>query len=318
MAKTIYAEKYRPQSLDEVIGQPIPVKYIKQYIKNDDIPHMLFAGLPGTGKTTVAKALAKDLYGESWRDYFTEINASDDSKVENIRTTVKDLAQARACGRNYRIIFFDEAEYLSTSSQAALRRIVEKYSSICRFIFSCNYPERMIDPIKDRCVIFRFTAISPDDMLPTLKKICESERIDIHDSALSTLATVSDGSMRRAMNYLHQLKLSGQTDIDNQIIYEITGHVNKEDIKLMIRECKTGSLEKVNEYIQMMLYDRAYSYREILIAMRDLIFKSTLPEKKKRDVLLRMVDTQYRISVGSSEKDEMLGLMIKVMEVFDD
>jgi len=315
MKDTLFAEKYRPQTLSKIIGQEHVLKWIKKYVENDDIPHMLFAGPAGTGKTTVAKALTKDLYGDDWRYYYHEVNASDETGVENIRKSVKDFARMRIVGRKYKIVFFDEADYLSIPSMGCLRRIMEEYAHICRFIFSCNYPEKIIDPIKDRCNVFRFKSIKEDDMLPLLSEIVQSEEIDIRDSALKELARLSHGSMRTATNYLHQLKRANIKDIHKEVIYEITGHVDDSFIKQMIMKCKEGDVSIVYDYLQDLLYDKAYSHKEIINTLRDVILESK--SNKKLEILERLVDTSFRISYGGDAEEQLFGFMIYLMKIFD-
>lgn len=315
MKDTIFAEKYRPQTLSKVVGQEHILKWIRKYIENDDIPHMLFAGPAGTGKTTVAKALTKDLYGNDWKFYYHEVNASDDTGVDNIRKSVKDFARMRIVGRKYKIVCFDEADHLSNGSQACLRRIMEEYAAHCRFIFSCNYPEKIIDPIKDRCNVFRFKSISQKDMIPLIKEIAQAENIDIRDSAIEELARLSYGSMRTATNYLHQLKRANIKDIHKEVIYEITGHVNEEFIREAITKCKQGDVSLVYDYLRDLLYEKAYSYKEIINTLRNVIINSK--STKKLEILERLVDTSFRISYGGDAEEQLFGFMIYLMKMFE-
>jgi len=209
----------------------------------------LFAGRQGTGKTTSAIALAKDLFGEQWKSYFIEINASDDRGIDVVRKKIKEYARQRIIGSDFKIIFLDESDNMTSDAQDALRRTMEKYRKQCRFILSCNYPQKIIPPIADRCFTMRFRKISPDDMKELLQKIIKEEDIPISDSAIDLLAKLSDGSMRKAVTTLHALKLSNISNITKETLYDITAYVNEEDvIQLLnfISKGKTKDMEAIN------------------------------------------------------------------------
>lgn len=316
MTRTIYAEKYRPKHLDDVIGQDHVIEFIKSYIENDDIPHMLFSGQAGTGKTTVAKALARDLYGNDWETYFLEVNASDDTKVDNIRTKIKDYARTKVVDRRYKIVFFDESDYLSNSSQATLRRMLEMYSDRCRFIFSCNYPEKVIDPILDRCIVFRFCGIKPEDMIPMLDDISEKENIDITPEAIKEIAKLSYGSMRSGLNVLHLLKGSGRVNMDKSDVHEVLGIVNKDEIIHMLSLCKRGRLEEVEKYADDLL-NKKYSPKEILRTMRYVLKNSTLSMSVKLDALEFLAEISFRISRSSESDVQIKTFLIHMIRLFE-
>lgn len=311
----LFSEKYRPKFLDGVVGQDHVTEYIKSYIKNDDIPHMLFSGQAGTGKTTVAKALARDLYGDNWETYYLEVNASDHTDVDHIRKKIKDYARIKVVDREYKIVFFDEAEYLSKPSQAALRRIMEMYSDKCRFIFSCNYPEKIIDPLIDRCVVFRFCAIKQDDMMPMLKDIVKKESIDITPEALKELTRLSYGSMRRPLNVLHLLKSGNKTNITKQDVHDILGVISQDEIIHLLSLCKRGNIKEVEKNIDDML-DKKFSPKEILRTMRYVLIHSTLSKEKKLSALEFLGDATFKISLGGDSDIQIKTFLIRLISLF--
>src|SRR3989304_4493842 len=153
MASESWTEKYRPSKFSEIVGQDNTVKKVQSLTKSLNIPHLLFAGPAGTGKSTLALITVKELFGDKWKENYLELNASDERGIDVVRQKVKDFARTKAIENiPFKVIFLDEADALTKEAQQALRRTMENYSNTCRFIMSCNYASNIIDPIQSRCV----------------------------------------------------------------------------------------------------------------------------------------------------------------------
>jgi replication factor C small subunit len=182
---SIWTEKYRPSKFEEVVGQDEIVKRVKNLTNSLNLPHMLFAGPAGTGKSTLAIIVAKDLFKEYWRENYLELNASDARGIDVIRQEVKNFARTKSLGSvPFKIIFLDEADALTKEAQQALRRTMENFTSTCRFILSCNYSSKIIDPIQSRCVVFRFKLLEKKDIEKRIKIIAENEKLTIDQKAI--------------------------------------------------------------------------------------------------------------------------------------
>jgi len=525
--KTLFIEKYRPHSLDDVVGQQHVIKPLKGFVKNDKVPHMLFAGPAGTGKTTSSVAMAHDLYGKDWKKYFLEMNASDDNGIDTIRNKVKEYARVKVIGRDYKLIFLDECDSMcltgetqvitgslanpvirrlddmkegrtimipsvntdtlklendkgllidsgytdfleikfengtyvnasknhpffklngkqliqvdasclkvndevvelcndiynkckvcgkftfnknccsvdcqnkhhslmmkgegnpqyrktawnkgltketdqrvakqahkkqhihngikiksikpigkkkawnitmnknknfllsngvlthnTASAQAALRRIMEMYSEKCRFILSCNYPNKIIDPIKDRCVAFRFRVLTKNDIKQLLKTICDNEDINITDDGLDFLAQSSKGSMRQPLNIMFKLKWGDQVDeITKQNVQDSICYVDEKTIKKLLLHVKNGSVAETDDYVDSLLYQYSYTPVEILNQLREIVKTSKVLSSKDVVLALQAIgNTTFRISQGSPEDIELKTLAIELILLYD-
>jgi len=317
MTYNVFNEKYRPKTLDEVVGQETVVSLLKQYVKTRKVPHMMFVGPPGTGKTSCAYAFARDLYGSRWRDYFYEMNASDERKLKDVREKIKPYAQVKVLDEDFRIIFLDEVDHMSYDAQPALRRIIENYSDKCRFILSCNYPHKVIEPIKDRCVMFRFKPVNISSMITMLRRVSNNEGIDISDDGLERLCELSKGSMRRSLSILEKLHSANVTNITSEVIENYFCYIKEDDIVSMIDLLKKGDIQSISKYVDELLYDKAYTPIEILTATERLLRESNLQGLDFATTYAKLGDTDFRISVGATPDIQLKSFFVYILKLFE-
>ncbi|MFH0927497.1 MAG: replication factor C small subunit, partial [Candidatus Micrarchaeota archaeon] len=198
---TPWTEKYRPKKLDDIIGQQDIVNSLRSFVRLKNMPHLLFAGPPGCGKTTATLALANELYGDSRSECLLEMNASDERGIDVVRGKIKDFARTIALADvPFKLIFLDEADSLTSDAQSALRRTMELYVSATRFILGANYSSKIIEPIQSRCSVFRFSNLRDEEVSQMASRIAEKEGLEIEPKALEALKYVSEGDMRKLIN----------------------------------------------------------------------------------------------------------------------
>jgi len=317
-AENVFTEKYRPRTLDEVVGQEKITARLKGFVKTQRCPHMMFSGQAGIGKTTASLAFFREFFGEGYDRYFLELNASDEGGVKYIRGKVKEFTEIKATGVPFKFVWLDESDYLTAESQAILRRIIEKSSTACRFVLSCNYPNKIIEPIQDRCAQFRFKALAQKDIMIMLKKIVEGETIDITSSALSTLASLSDGSMRKPLNVLETIKDSGMSKVQEQDIYELTYWINYDEIKRLLENVKQIDLKAAEERLKYLIFEKCYIEEEILKALEKMIPESELFDKNFKLVALEeLAITDFHISQRANPYLAIRGYIAKLMRILE-
>jgi replication factor C small subunit len=257
LSNLMWVEKYRPVRLKQVINQKEIVNGLNNLIKNpEEIPHLLFAGPAGVGKTTTALCIARELLGEDWRGDTLELNASDERGIKMVRERVKEFAAVmkltvdsnKDYDKLFRIIILDEADEMTPEAQTALRRIIEDSSKTTRFIIICNYLSQIIEPIQSRCVVFRFSRLEKDDLVKHMKVICEKEGVKFEEKALFQIYDATSGDLRHSINILQaasgmgfislpnvlkSIGLSGRAKVEEVIKLALSGKFNDARIKLL-------------------------------------------------------------------------------------
>jgi DNA polymerase III delta prime subunit len=294
---SLWVEKYRPQTLAEYVGNETVKETIQQYLDSNDIPHLLLYGKAGTGKTTLAKLIVNTIKCDSMI-----INASDENNVDTVRTKVKNFASSMGFA-GFKVIILDEFDYMTPNAQAILRNLMETFSKHCRFILTCNYHEKIIDPIKSRCQTFAITPPTKKDVAVQVARILDAENIKYDLKNVADIISSYYPDIRRVLNTCQLQSAKGELKVDHQIMVEsnfqtklvdlLKANDDKRNMFMNIRQAVADN--RLNDYSEMysMLYSRVDEYaagntanviltiaeglsKDALVVDKEIVFMSTI------------------------------------------
>ncbi|NHJ21174.1 MAG: replication factor C small subunit [Candidatus Lokiarchaeota archaeon] len=310
-----WVEKYRPRRLDDVVNQKGIIKRLKQFIKDESMPHLIFAGPAGTGKTTSALAMVRELYGRKMaiNTTFLELNASDARGIDVIRTYIKDFAKAKPpADISFKILILDEADNMTAPAQQALRRTMEKYTKNCRMILICNYSNKIIPPIQSRCVVFRFSLLSNEDIKERVKFVANQEKINVSSDGLNALVEVSKGDCRRAINYLQSCGTISKK-IDQDIVFRVAGEVPSEKIREVLQTALQGQLQFSLKLLNDVTREYGLSGVNIIKNIYREVYDLSISEELKISLSKLLAEFEYRLSQGGTEEIQLQALLANIV-----
>jgi len=308
----IWTEKYRPQDFKDVLGQEHIVSKVEAFVKQKNMPHLLFVGPAGVGKTSLALVIAKQLFGDLWRNNFLELNASDERGIDVIRIKVKDFARTKAIGDvPFKIIYLDECDALTRDAQQALRRTMENFTQTCRFILAANYSSKLIDPIQSRCAIFRFKPLEKEHIKKIIERIAREEKLKVSAAAEEALFSISEGDCRRVENILQSCAAISQ-NITEELVFSLASIANPKEInKVLVLALSEKFIEARNELLKVML-NYGLSGADAIRQMQKEIMNLEIDNKKKMMLINECGEAEFRISEGSDPFIQLEAFLAKI------
>ena len=309
MTSEIWTEKYRPAIFSEIVGQDNIVKRVQSLTDAMNVPHLLFAGPAGIGKSTLALIVVKELFKDNWRENYLELNASDERGIQTVREKVKNFARTKSLGIvPFKIIFLDEADALTPEAQQTLRRTMENYSATCRFILSCNYSSKIIDPIQSRCAIFRFKLLEKKDIERYLQRIVEAEKIIITPEAIEILYEGSEGDCRRATNLL-QATAAISPNITAELVSTIISNAKPKDIRVVLDYALAGDFENAREKLLDVMLKESISGQDVIKSIQKEIWNLPVEPTIKVKLTEKTGEAEFRIVEGSDPFIQLQALL---------
>lgn len=306
---SIWTEKYRPSDFSEVIGQEETVRRVKSFVEKKNLPHLMFSGPAGTGKTTLSIIIAKKLFGEGWRQNFLDLNASDERGIDVVRNKVKDFARTRAIGNvPFKIVYLDESDSLTKDAQHALRRTMENYAGTCRFILSNNYSSKIIEPIQSRCAVFRFKPLEDAGMAAIIDKIAASESLQLDEKAKKALIAASEGDCRKLENLMQSCSASS-SKITEELVYGAASMAEPKEIKEMMTLAINSRFTEARDKLLNIMMSQGLAGIDVIKQIQKEIISLNWDSRKKMQMIDKCGEIEFRMVEGSDEFVQLEALL---------
>ncbi len=298
---SLWTEKYRPETFSDIKGQKEIVKRVKAFVKLKNMPHQMYAGPAGIGKSSLALVVAKQLFGENWKDNFLELNASDERGIDIVRTKVKNFARTKALGNvPFKVIFLDECDALTKEAQQALRRTMENYTNTCRFILSCNYSSKIIDPIQSRCAVFRFKLLDTSELLEIVDAVAKKEELSLNKEVKAALIEVSGGDCRRLEN-LMQSASAASNKIGVEDIFALASIAKPKELLGVLELAASNQFIKSRDQLLDIMLKYGLSGLDMVKQIQKEVWNLKIEDKKKAKLVDKCGEIEFRMVEGSDE-----------------
>lgn len=313
ISSLMWTEKYRPQKLGEIVNQKDILKGISNLIKSPDLPHMLFSGPAGVGKTTSALCIARELLGDEWRKNTLSLNASDERGIKMVRERVKEFAASIKLATDTefgkpKIIILDEADEMTSEAQTALRRIIEDSASTTRFIIICNYLSQIIEPIQSRCVVFRFTRLPKENVVDHLKLICEKEKLKCDEKAIAQIFEASGGDLRHSINILQASAGMGSVSMIN--VNAAVGLSGRSRVGEVLRLAVSGKFNEARTKLLELTQVYGMSETDFMKYASQELYEMKI--EKADELAELMAEYDYRLAAGAHPEIQLAALLAQM------